>query len=395
MSAYFEALPGLEATFSNDESALYAVMGDDEMPLVVEVSGADDEKLKLLSDSVMLVMRANEHIFDPVSNLEGGVPQIQVDIDKYRAGLVNLSIDDVIVQIKDQLEGKNAGAIEQGGEMQDIRIKVPEVNLAGLQNIRIRNNQREFPLGEIADVKLDYASNSIYRRNQTRTVSIGARVNPGEPYDKVVKSLESSLAQLTVPPQYKIRVAGQELRRQESIRNLTFALILSIVLVYMVLAAQFESLLHPFTILLTIPFAAVGAILAFFILGMPLNMMGYIGIILLGGIAVNNSIMIIDCINQNRANGMGLRAAILDAGERRLRPIMMTSMTTILGILPLTLGFGESAAVRAPIAIAVIGGLVTSTLLTLVIIPCYYEGIENIISRMGRKKEVKIEVSHW
>ena len=262
-------------------------------------------------------------------------------------------------QIKDQLEGKNAGVIEQGGEMQDIRIKVPEVNLAGLQNIRIRNGLREFPLSEIADVRVDYASNSIYRRNQTRTVSIGARVNPDEPYDKVVKSLERSLANLSVPPQYKMRVAGQELRRQESIENLTFALILSIVLVYMVLAAQFESLLHPFTILLTIPLAAVGAILAFFILGMPLNMMGYIGIILLGGIAVNNSIMIIDCINQNRANGMELRAAILDAGERRLRPIMMTSMTTILGILPLTLGFGESAALRAPIAIAVIGGLVT------------------------------------
>jgi HAE1 family hydrophobic/amphiphilic exporter-1 len=162
----------------------------------------------------------------------------------------------------------------------------------------------------------------------------------------------------------------------------------------MVLASQFESLLHPFTILLTIPFAVVGAILAFFILGMPLNMMGYIGIILLGGIAVNNSIMIVDCINQNKENGMPLREAILDAAERRLRPIMMTTLSTILGLLPLTLGFGESAALRSPIAIAVIGGMVTSTLLTLIIIPCYYESIENIVNRISRKKEVKIEVSH-
>jgi HAE1 family hydrophobic/amphiphilic exporter-1 len=162
----------------------------------------------------------------------------------------------------------------------------------------------------------------------------------------------------------------------------------------MVLAAQFESLLHPFTILLTIPFAVVGSILAIFILGMQLIMMGYIGIILLGVIAVNNSIMIVDCINQNRQNGMPLRDAILDAAERRLRPIMMTTSTTILGLLPLTLGFGESAALRAPIAIAVIGGMITSTLLTLVIIPCYYESIENIVSKISRKKEVKIEVSH-
>jgi HAE1 family hydrophobic/amphiphilic exporter-1 len=394
LSAYFEALPGIDATFSNDESALYSVMGDEQMPLVVEVSGADFEKLKPLSDSVMLIMVGNEHVYDPISNLEEGVPQIQVDVDKYRAGLLNLSIDDVIVQIKDQLEGKNAGTIERGGEMQDIKIKVPEISLGGLDNVKIKSGQREFPLSEIATVSVEYASNAIHRKNQTRAVSIGARVNPDEPYDKVVKSIEGALSKLSVPPQYKIKVAGQELLRQESVENLTFALILSIVLVYMVLASQFESLLHPFTILLTIPLAGVGAILAFFILGMPLNMMGFIGIILLGGIAVNNSIMIVDCINQNRVNGMPLREAILDAAERRLRPIMMTSLTTILGLLPLTLGFGESAALRAPIAIAVIGGMVTSTLLTLVIIPCYYESIENIVSRMGRKKEVKIEITH-
>jgi hydrophobic/amphiphilic exporter-1 (mainly G- bacteria), HAE1 family len=389
LSAYFEALPGIEATFSNDESALYSVMGDDEMPLVVEISGSDFNKLRPLSDSVMQIMASNENIYDPVSDLEQGVPQIQVDIDKYRAGLFNLSIDDVITQIKDQLEGKNAGTIERGGEMQDITIKVPEISLAGLENIKIKSGTREFPLNEISNINIEYASSSVSRRNQTRTVTIGARVNPDEPYDKVVKSIQSSLSQLSVPPQYKIRVAGQEIRRQESVENLTFALILSIILVYMVLASQFESLLHPFTILLTIPFAVVGAILAFFVLGMPLNMMGYIGIILLGGIAVNNSIMIVDCINQNRENGMALREAILDAAQRRLRPIMMTTLSTILGLLPMTFGFGESAALRAPIAIAVIGGMVTSTLLTLVIIPCYYEGIENVIARLkGANKKV-------
>lgn len=391
LSAYFEALPGVEATFSNDESALYAVAGDEQMPMMVEVSGAEFEKLRPLSDSVMLAMASNQNVYDPVSDLEEGVPQIQVDVDKYRAGLLNLSIDDVIGQIKDQLEGRNAGTIEQGGEMQQIKIKVPHISLSGLQNMRIKSAQRELPLSEIADVRVEYTSNSIHRKNQTRTVSIGARVNQDEPYDQVVKSIEASFANLLVPPQYKIKVAGQELRRQDSMKNLTFALVLSIVLVYMVLASQFESLLHPFTILLTIPLAGVGAILSFFILGMPLNMMAYIGIILLGGIAVNNSIMLVDCITQNRQNGMAIREAILDAGQRRFRPIMMTSLSTILGLLPLTFGFGESAELRAPMAIAVIGGLATSTLLTLVIIPCYYESIENMIRG---KKEVQTEVSH-
>ena len=394
LSAYFEALPGIETTFSNDESALNEVLGDEQMPLVIEVSGPDFDKLRPLSDSIILGMAGNEQVYEPVSNLEEGVPQIQVDIDKYSAGLLNLSIDDVIVQIKDQLEGKNAGTIERSGEMQDIKVKVPKVSLAGLENMKIKSGLREFPLSEIANARVEYASNAIHRKNQTRTVSIGARVDQDEPYDKVVRSIENSFTNLSVPPQYKIKVAGQEIKRQESVRNLTFALALSILLVYMVLASQFESLLHPFTILLTIPLAGVGAILSFFILGMPLNMMAFIGIIMLSGIAVNNSIILVDSINKNKLKGMPLREAILDAGQRRLRPILMTSLTTILALLPLTLGFGESAALRAPMAIAVIGGLVTSTLLTLIVIPCYYESIENIVNWISGKKQVKTEVSH-
>ncbi len=389
LSHYFEGIPGLEASFSNDESALNAVLGDEQMPLVVEISGTDFNTLGALSDSVVLAMVRNPDVYEPVSNLEEGVPQIQVDVDKYRAGLLNLSIEDVISQIKDQLEGKNAGSIERGGEMQDIRIKVPKISLSELENMRIKSGQREFPLGEIADVNVEYAANSIYRKNQSRMISIGARVNQDQPYDKVVNSIKKSFAEFTVPPQYKIDVAGQEIKRQESMQNLTFSLILSVLLVYMVLASQFESLLHPFTILLTVPFAGVGALLAFYILGMPLNMMALIGIIMLAGIAVNDSIILVDSINKNKQKGLSLREAILDAAQRRFRPIIMTSLTTILALLPLTFGFGESAALRAPMAIAVIGGLVTSTLLTLVVIPCFYESIENLVNWLkGSKGEI-------
>ncbi len=391
LSSYFEGIPGIEARFSNDESALNAVVGEEQMPLVVEVSGFDFNSLSNITDSVMLVMGNNENIYEPVSNLEEGVPQIQVDVDKYRAGLMSLSIEDVILQIKDQLEGKKAGTLERGGEMQDIMIKVPRISLSGLENMRIKSSQREFPLSEIADISVQYAANSIYRKNQTRMVSIGARVNQDQPYDQIVKSMDESFSKISVPPQYKISVAGQEVQRRESMGNLTFSLVLSVLLVYMVLASQFESLLHPFTILLTIPLACVGALLAFFMLGMPLNMMALIGIIMLAGIAVNNSIILVDSINRNKQQGMPLREAILDAAQRRFRPIIMTSLTTILALLPLTFGFGESAALRAPMAIAVIGGLVTSTLLTLVIIPCFYESIENLINKIKGTKAVKTE----
>ena len=394
LSTYFEGIPGLTASFSNDESALNAILGEEQMPLVVEVSGAEFEALSALSDSVMVILNSNEDIYEPVSNLEEGVPQIKVDVDKYRAGLLSLSIEDVITQIKDQLEGKKAGTLERGGELQDILVKVPKISLSGLENMRIKSSNREFPLSEIADISVQYAANSIYRKNQSRMVTVGARVNQDKAYNQIVKSVDDAFAEISVPPQYKISVAGQEVKRQESMNNLLFSLLLSVLLVYMVLASQFESLLHPFTILLTIPLACVGALVSFWILGMSLNMMAFIGIIMLAGIAVNNSIILVDSINRNKRSGMDLRDSILDAAQRRFRPIIMTSLTTILALLPLTFGFGESAALRAPMAVAVIGGLVSSTLLTLIVIPCFYESIENLISKIKGTSSAKKEASN-
>lgn len=384
LSKYFENIPSLEAAFSNDESALNSVLGDEEMPLVIDITGSDLKTLKPISDSVVLIMSSKSNIYEPSSNMEQGVPQIQVDVDKYRAGLFNLSIESVIGQIKDQLKGKNAGTIERGGEMQDIEIKIPKIGLSQLESMKIKSGQQELRLGEIATITTELASNSIFRKNQSRFVSVSARVNQDIAYDKIVRDIQAEFSELTLPPQYKIDVVGQELKRQESMKNLTFSLILSVLLVYMVLASQFESLLHPFTILLTIPLAGVGALVSFFLLGMPLNMMAFIGIIMLTGIAVNDSIILVDSINKNKLAGLDLRSAILDAGQKRFRPIIMTSLTTILALLPLTFGFGESASLRAPMAIAVIGGLVTSTLLTLIVIPCFYESIEKLLARVTK-----------
>ena len=382
LSNYFEKIPGLTASFSNDESALTSVLGDEEMPLVVDITGTDLPTLRPVADSVLLIMTRSADVYEPLSNMEAGIPQIQVDVDKYRVGLFNLSIEEVLGQIKDQLQGKKAGTIERGGEVQDIEIKIPKLALHELENMKIKSVQQELRLGEICDISTQMSSNSIFRKNQNRIVSVSARVNQERPYDQIVGDIQSEFAKMTLPPQYKIDVVGQELKRKESMKNLTFSLILSVLLVYMVLASQFESLIHPFTILLTIPLAGVGALLSFFILGMPLNMMALIGIIMLTGIAVNDSIILVDSINKNKQQGLDLRTAILEAGQKRFRPIIMTSLTTILALLPLTFGFGESASLRSPMAIAVIGGLVTSTLLTLIIIPCFYETIEKGLEKL-------------
>jgi HAE1 family hydrophobic/amphiphilic exporter-1 len=188
----------------------------------------------------------------------------------------------------------------------------------------------------------------------------------------MASAISSRLLHVEFPPEHRFNISGEEALRKESMTSLAFALLLSLVLVYMVLASQFESLIHPFTILLTVPLSVVGAIGIFYLQGKALNIMAVIGIIMLVGIAVNDSIILVDAINQFRKSGMKLKESIVAAGQRRIRPIVMTTLTTILALLPLTFGFGESASLRSPMAWAVIGGLVTSTLLTLVVIPCIY-----------------------
>ncbi|MBQ43390.1 MAG: hypothetical protein CME15_13130 [Gemmatimonadetes bacterium] len=213
-----------------------------------------------------------------------------------------------------------------------------------------------------------------------RVASVSAHLDSDLPFDQIAAHVDRELAAIPLPPEYGFAITGEEKLRQEAFDNLRFALLLAVVLVYMVMAAQFESLVHPFVILLTIPMAGVGAVLLLLLLAMPLNVMSFIGVIMLAGIAVNDSIILVDRINQNRRGRQPLKAAILNAAQSRIRPIAMTSLTTMLALLPLALGIGEGSALRAPMAVAVIGGLVTSTALTLVVIPCVY----HLFARLDR-----------
>lgn len=209
--------------------------------------------------------------------------------------------------------------------------------------------------------------------------------------DKMVTKVNQAIVGIPLPPDYKIKITGEEEKRKESMDALSFALLLSIILVFMVLAAEFESLLHPFTILTTIPFAIVGSVLIFFLLGKTLNIMALIGVIMLVGIAVNNAILLVDRILQIQKDGFSRREAIMQAGQQRIRPILMTKLTTILAMLPLTFGFGESTALRAPMALAVIGGLITSTIMSLVVIPWVFDVLDGIKDRFRKKKPVETE----
>lgn len=373
---------GLEVSFNQDNSVLRQILGTEEAPVVVEIKGEDLAVLATLSDSVKAKMLEVKDLFNIQTSIEEGAPEVEITLDRVKAGMYNLSMQTVISQVKSQLEGEDAGQIDHEGELRPIKIRVPEKALSQLDGILIQNGGQVFRLSEIATITRSRSPLEIYHRNQVRMVKIFAQKSGDISLDKVSKQIEAKTNTIQLPSEYRIQITGEEEKRKDAMSNLSIAFILSILLVYMVMASQFESLIHPFTILLTIPLSLTGTFLTFFILGRPLNIMALIGIIMLAGITVNASIILIDRVTQLRKAGLDRHAAVITAARQRIRPILMTNLTAILGLVPMALGFGEGSSLRSPMALAVIGGLVTSTVLTLIVIPCFYDTFDRLISRV-------------
>jgi HAE1 family hydrophobic/amphiphilic exporter-1 len=377
-------IEGLELTFKQDDNTLGSLFGDEIEPIVVEVKGENLDEIASITNDVLVRMESIEGIYNIKSAMADGAPELTVSINRNMAGINNISIQTVISQMQQQLQGRDVGKMEYKGEMRDILIKTPDVKLKDLQDIIIRSGNQEFLLREIATIESSLAPKEIFRRNQNRINKIVADKEPGISLDKAAQQIRQAVRDIKLLNNYSIIVTGEEEKRQESMQTLLWALFLSIALVYMVLASQFESLLHPFTILLTIPLGLIGSVLIFIITGTTINIMGVIGIIMMAGIAVNNSIILVVRINQLKTE-MPLIDAVVQAGQQRIRPILMTSLTTILALLPMSINFGEGAALRSSMAMAVIGGLVTSTLMSLIVIPCVYyvfEQMKNSVKRV-------------
>jgi len=373
VARWYAENPQFQVTFSQDETALQSILGTQDAPLVVEVRGVDLLEIKKITKQLESSIKDIAGLYNIQTNVEGGYPEINVVVDRFRAGSYNLAVADIVTQVTAKLKGQNAGQLDKDGELQDITIHVPKIGIAALGDMIIKNGTSVIRLYEVAKLEQAVAPTEIYRRNQIRIGRVMAELDKNKALDKVVAEVQAKIAPMVLPPDYSIRVTGEEQKREESMSNLRWALLLSIALVYMVMASQFESLVHPLIVILTIPFAIVGTIVLFFIMGQTFNIMALIGIIMLGGIAVNDSIILIDRINQLRMNGMEKRQAISLGSQQRLRPILMMSIITVIALLPLTFGFGEGASLRSPMAYAVIGGMITSTLLTLFVIPCVYD----------------------
>lgn len=363
---------GVEISYEKGESALQSILGTEGAPLVIEVKGEELDELNSLCSGIKEKITGIPGIYDIKTSMELGAPEVNIKVDRLKSGIYGIDVQTIADQVNKKLNGTEAGTYENKGETIDISIKVPEVSLSEIGQIEITQGDKKYRLAEIADIEITSAPREIDRVNQSRTGKITAMIEKGYTLSHITPSVREKIAEVEFPAKYSAKITGEEEKRQESFGGLGFALFLSILLVYMVMAAQFESLRHPFTILLTIPLAGVGCVWAFLLTGQTLNMMAFIGIIMLAGIAVNSSIILVDAINRLKAEGHPLEEAIKMAAQHRVRPIIMTSATTILALLPMCFGFGEGASLRSPMALAVIGGLLTSTVMTLVVIPCVY-----------------------
>ncbi|MFT3739600.1 MAG: efflux RND transporter permease subunit [Breznakibacter sp.] len=379
LESMFKDVPGLNIDYKKGGSGLTDILGTDEAPFEVQVIGNDLQKLIATTGKVKQELQQIGGLALSYSSFEEGAPEVAIKIDRYRAGMYNIDVSTIMSQISQFLQGTDGGNMDVEGELVDIRLKMPDVTLEKLNQLKITSGTNQYMLTELAQISIGEAPAQLTRVNQSRVGKIQGYPLGDKPFSLLVNEVRQSLANVELPDGFQVKIAGQELQREESFDSLMFALILAVVLVYMVMAAQFESLLHPFTILLSIPMAGVGVVWLFLATGQHFNIMALIGVVMLGGIAVNNAILLVDAINRNKWAGMDRRSAIVAAGQQRIRPILMTSATTVLALLPLTFGFGESASLRSPMALAVIGGMVTSTLLTLVVIPCVYDLFDRIL----------------
>jgi len=364
-----QQIPGLEYKFSRP--ALFTF----KTPVEIEISGYNLKDLKKVSDRIQQKIKANDRFADVKSTMEQGSPEIQISFDRPRAAALGLQVYKVANLIVSKVRGDVATRYSYRDRKIDVLVRAKKQDrssVTDIQNLIINpNSDAPIPLSSIADIHVTTGPSEIRRVNQQRVAIVSANLNYGD-LSAAAKDIRGIINQTAIPIGLQAQVAGQNEEMAASFKSLIFALTLAIFLVYLVMASQFESLLHPFIILFTIPLALVGAILGLWITGSPISVVVFIGLIMLAGIVVNNAIVLIDLINQLRARGIGKIQAILQGGKSRLRPILMTTLTTTLGLLPLAIGIGDGAELRAPMAITVISGLVFSTMLTLVVIPVMY-----------------------
>ncbi len=361
--------PAVDVKFGRPELFSFAT------PLEIELRGQDLETIEAAGRQLAALMQDRPFFTDVKSTVEEGFPEIQIRFDQERAAALGLTNRQIADQVVRKVRGEVATRYSFRDRKIDVLVRAREDDRSSVADIAqlIINPQSERPvtLAAVADIVETLGSSEVHRSDQVRVAIISANLRDID-LGTAVKEVEKLIAENPLPADVRLHIGGQGEELQASLNSLMFALALAIFLVYLVMASQFESLLHPFVIMFTIPLALVGAVIALWLSGSPVSVVVFIGLILLVGIVVKNAIVLIDKVNQLRLSGVPKQEAIVEGAQSRLRPIVMTTLTTLFGFAPLAFFGGEGAEVKAPMAITVIGGLLVSTLLTLVVIPVVY-----------------------
>jgi len=362
-------IPDLEVEISYPE--LFSVKD----PIEVEIYGHDLDDMKVASSMVVAAMNGIPGVVDVRSSIQKGNPEVQVIYDRQRLAQLGLPLRAVAELIRNKIQGQVPTEFQQRDRQIDIMVRLDEqdrMNLSDLREIVVNpRGEVPIPLSSVAELRVREGPNEIRHLDQQRGGVVSANVE-GISLSEATLMIEEALFDLELPLGFEYNVTGQAAEMKRSGDSLMFALGLAIFLVYLVMASQFESLLHPFIILFTVPLAIIGVMLALYLGGWTLNILVFIGLIMLAGIVVNNAIVLVDYINNLRRSGREKAHAVKAACMARFRPILMTTMTTVLGLIPMVLGLGEGSEMRVPLAITVIFGLTSSTFLTLVVIPSVY-----------------------
>ena len=373
-------------TFGNDD------------PIDVEILGYDLATGSRLAREVEGYLKEVRGVTDIQVGREDGLPEYQVRIRQDRAAALGLTTSRVAAVVRHAIEGDESAIFvdPKTGREHYVRVRLREEDRKRPEDLaRLPlpvSGNRIAALENVVELKHILSPIQLERKYQQRIIHVTANTS-GRDLGSIAAEIEKKISQMKIPEEFSVTLKGARLEQQEAFRNLVFALALAILLVYMVLASQFASLLHPFLIMFSVPLGFIGVIWALFLTGNTLSVVSFIGIIMMVGIVVSNAIILVDYINRLRKEeGVELKDAIIRAGRIRLRPILMTSLCTICGLIPMALGLGEGAEANASLAIAVIGGLSVSTFLTLVFVPTLYFMAESWRAKRKGFQESRVQV---
>ncbi len=361
-----------------------------EDPIDVEVLGFDLNTGTLLAKEVEQILRGVRGLTDIQVGREEGLPEYQVRIRQDRVATMGLTTSRLADIVQTAIEGNESSVYVDPitGRENKVRVRLAEGDRSKLEDLRRLpipvQGGKVVPLENAAELVQVFSPTQIERKYQQRIIHVTANTS-GRDLGSIAQEIEKKFSQMKIPEGFTVSLKGARLEQQEAFRMLLFALILAVVLIYMVLASQFGSFLHPFLIMFSVPLGFIGVVWALFITGNTLSVISFIGIIMMVGIVVSNAILLVDYTNRQRNEGIELKEAIVRAGRVRLRPIMMTTLCTICGLIPIAIGLGEGSEANASLAISVIGGLVVSSFLTLVFVPTLYMIVESW--RISRKLE--------